>query len=634
MYGYAGKILHVDLSTGATRFEQLSEEFAKKYIGGVGFGIKMLLDNQEPNITPFDPANPLIFVSGPLVATMAPTTGKYCVFAKSPESHFLGEGYSTGFFGPELKRAGYDILVIKGRSEKPVYLWIDDNSVQLKDANYLWGKTTWETETLIREELGDYYIRVATIGPAGEKLVRIACIINDHWRAIGRTGLGAVMGSKNLKAVAVRGANDITVADPEKVREHCLEQYEEMRHGPKTVKYRTLGTPANILTLNKAAALPTRNYQSATFEGAETVSGEYLNEHFVIKIQGCEACPMRCEHVAAIPEGPWKGSTARIPYEPLMALGPFCGVDRLEGVIKAKELCDMYGMDAISAGIIIGFAMECFETGLINKRDTGGLELRFGNYEATVEIIEKMAFRRDIGDLLAEGVKRASQKIGQGSEEFASHIKGVETTGYDLRGLKTCALGYAVSRRGADHQRHGSYSHDLSGKVNRYTVEKGRGKLVMEDEDNYCVFDALILCKFNRNLWDYERLAQIYREVTGIPMTGEELHKAGERVSNLGRLYNIGEGLTRKDDHLPPRVMKLPIPSGVAKGSFVSQKELDFLLDDYYEARGWTRDGFPTIEKLKELGLEEYAHIIKPTIKQTENKGKGKRNGEEVETHV
>jgi aldehyde:ferredoxin oxidoreductase len=264
--------------------------------------------------------------------------------------------------------------------------------------------------------------------------------------------------------------------------------------------------------------------------------------------------------------------------------------------------------------------MECFEKGLIDDKDTGGLDLRFGNYKAMVEMTEKMALRRNIGDLLAEGVKRASEKIGKGSEEFASHIKGVETTGYDLRGLKTCALGYAVSRRGADHQRHGSYGHDLSGKVDRFKVEKGRGKLVMEDEDNYCVFDALIMCKFNRRLWDYDRFARIYREVTGISMTGEEMHKAGERASNLGRLYNIREGLTRRDDHLPPRVMKLPIPSGVAKGSFVSQKELDFLLDDYYAARGWTKEGVPTMEKLKELGLEEYAHIVKPRIEKPKPK--------------
>lgn len=624
MHGYAGKILYVDLSSGSTKTEPLTEEFAKQYIGGTGFGIKTLLDNQKPGVEPFDPANPLIFTVGPLAGTMAPTTGKYGAFAKSPESKFLGEGYSTGFFGPELKRAGYDILVIKGRAQKPSYLWIDDNSIQILDAKHLWGKTTWETETAIREELGDYYIRIATIGPAGENRVRIGCIINDHWRAVGRTGLGAVMGSKNLKAVAVRGTNDITVADPEGLREHCQELYEDMRHSPKTVKYRTLGTPANVLKLNKNAALPTRNCQSATFEGAEKVSGEYLNEHFIVKIQGCDACPMRCEHVAVIPEGPWKGTSARIPYEPLMAFAPFCGVDRLEGVIKAKDICDKYGMDAISTGIIIGFAMECFEKGLINEKDTGGLDLQFGNYEAMVEMAEKIALRQDIGDTLAEGVKRAAQKIGKDSQEFAMHIKGVEVTGYDIRGLKTCALGYAVSRRGADHQRHGAYGPDLSGEVDRFKVGKGRGKLVIEGEDVYCIFDSLILCKFNRRLWDYDRMARIYREVTGIPMTGKEIHRAGERISNLGRLYNIREGLTRKDDHLPPRVMNLPIPSGVAEGSFVSQKELDFLLDDYYAARGWTKQGIPTEEKLKELGLEEYIQIAEPKKKKAKPKKKEK----------
>lgn len=614
MNGYVGKILYIDLSSGETRTEPLTEEFGKKYIGATGFGVKMLLENQEPGVDPFDPESPLVFATGPLAGTMAPTSGKYGVFAKSPESTFLGEGYSTGFFGPELKRAGYDIVVMKGKCEKPSYLWIDDDSVQLVDAKHLWGKTTWETETAIKDELGDYYIRVATIGPAGENLVRTGCIINDHWRAVGRTGLGAVMGSKNLKAVAVRGSQDVTVADIEGLREHCLELYEEMRHSPQTVKYRTLGTPANVHKLNKAGAMPTRNYKSATFEGADKVSGEYLNEHFIVKIQGCDACPMRCEHVAEIPEGRWKGTTARMEYEPLWGLGPFCGVDEMEGIIKAKEICDRYGMGAISTGVIVGFGMECYERGLIDKEDTGGLELEFGNTEAMVKTVRKIAKREDIGDILAEGVKRASEKIGQGSEDFACHIKGVEVTGYDIRGLKTTALGYAVSRRGADHQRHGSYGHDLGGEVDRYTVSEGRGKLVMDDEDEYCIFDSMILCKFNRRLWDYDKIARLYREVTGIPMTGEEIRKAGERISNLARVYNIREGLTREDDHLPPRVMNTPIPSGVSKGSKVSQEELDFLLDDYYETRGWTKQGIPTEEKIQELGLEEYTSITKPKI--------------------
>ncbi|MHA2394866.1 MAG: aldehyde ferredoxin oxidoreductase family protein, partial [Promethearchaeota archaeon] len=540
MYGYAGKILHVNVNTGENKTETLSEDFAKQYIGGTGFGIKTLLDNQKPGIDPFDPENPLIYALGPLAGTMVPSTAsKFGVFAKSPASNLLGEAYSTGYFGAEMRRAGYDILVIKGKAEKPVYLWIDDNSIQLMDASHLWGRSPWETENTIREDLGDYYIRVSAIGAAGENLVRVACIINDRNRAAGRTGLGAIMGSKNLKAVAIRGSRDVKVADLEALKEHCVELYERAK-GPATKKYRTLGTPANVLTLNAAAAMPTRNYQSATFEGAETVSGEYLNEHFITKIQACSACPMRCEHVAVIPEGPWKGTAARVEYEPTMAFGPYCGVDRLEGVIKAMEQCDIYGVDAIGTGIIIGFAMECFEKGLINEKDTGGLNLKFGNKEAMVEMIKKIGLRENVGDILAEGVKRAAEKIGGGSEEFAMHIKGVEMTGYDVRGLKTCALGFAVSRRGADHQRHGSYGHDLSGKVDRFKVEKGRGKLVMNDEDNYCIFDSMILCKFNRGIWrGYDEIAQIYREVTGIPMTGEELHQAGERISNIGRIYNI-----------------------------------------------------------------------------------------------
>jgi aldehyde:ferredoxin oxidoreductase len=609
LYGYKGKILYVDLSSGRLKTGSFDEDFAKAYIGGTGFGIKTLIDNQAPGIEPFDPANPLIYAVGAVSGTMVPcAASKFGVFAKSPESHLLGEAYSTGRFGAELKHAGYDIVVIKGKAPKPVYLWIDDESVQMMDASHLWGKTTWETEEIIRNDLGDQLIRVSAIGQGGENLVKTACLINDHFRAAGRTGMGAIAGSKNLKAVAVRGTQDVVVAKPEELQDLCRDLYEQAK-GPATSKYRGLGTAANVLTLNAQAALPTRNYQSATFEGAETVSGEYLNEHFVTKIAGCTSCPCRCEHIAEVPEGVFKGAIARVEYEPTMAFGPYCGVDRLDAVIKAIEYCNLYGVDAIGTGIIVGFGMECYEKGLITKEDTGGLELEFGNGEAMVEMVKKIALREDIGDLLAEGVKVASDKIGQGSAHFAMHIKGVEVTGYELRGLKTCALGYAVSRRGADHQRHGSYGWDLGGKVDRYSVDKERGKLVMGDEDTYCIFDSMILCKFTRRLWDFDLIAKIYTLVTGIPMTGEEIRLAGERMSNLARLYNIREGLTRKDDTLPPRIMKDPIPSGVAKGSYVHPEELDTLLDGYYDARGWTKEGVPTKAKIEELGLGEYAEI-------------------------
>lgn len=624
MFGYAGKILHVDLSNGKTATEPLEEEFARLYIGGTGFGVKTLIDHQKPGIDPFDSENPLIFTVGPMAGTMVPTMGsKHGVFSKSPESNLFGEAYSTGYWGAELKRAGYDIIIIKNKSKKPVYLWIDDESIQIMDAAHLWGKTTWETEDIIRKDLGDPYIRVAAIGPAGENLVRVGCIINDRFRAAGRVGLGAVMGSKKLKAVAVRGSHDVKVAEPDALAEFCKDLYERCR-GPSTRKYRTLGTAENVLVHNGLACLPTRNFQSATFEGAETVSGEYLLEHFVVKIQACSACPMRCEHIAYIPEGPFKGTYARAEYEPIWAWGPYCGVDRLEGVIKAIEQCDLYGVDAISTGVIVAFAMECYEKGLITKDDTGGLELNFGNWEDMPKMVRKIALREDIGDVLAEGVKRASEKIGRGSEKFAMHIKGVEMSGYDIRGLKTAALGYAVSRRGADHQRHGAYGVDISGKVDRFKVEKGRGRIVMDAEDFYCIADSMILCKFSRRIWQgpYDDLAKIYTLVTGIPMTPEELHEAGERISNLARVYNMREGLTRADDTVPYRVMHLPIPDGIAKGSRVTKKELDFLLDDYYETRGWTREGVPTREKLKELGLDAYFNIVEKKVKEEKVKVK------------
>ncbi|MCL2486960.1 MAG: aldehyde ferredoxin oxidoreductase family protein [Oscillospiraceae bacterium] len=610
MHAYTGKILYVNLTTGEHTTGGFDEEFAKAYIGGTGFGIKTLIDNLAPGTDALAPENPLIYAVGATSGTLVPcTASKFGVFAKSPATGLLGEAYSTGQFGAELRMAGYDIIVITGRAAKPVYLWIDDASVQIMDASDLWGMSTWEAEQAIRDELGDQNVRVSGIGKAGEKLVRLACLINDHFRAAGRTGLGAVMGSKNLKAVAVRGTKDVRVAQPEALQEFCKDLFERAK-GPATAKYRTLGTPANILTMNAQGCLPTRNYQDASFEGADKISGERVNEKHVTKIQGCSACPCRCEHIAEVKEGPFKGAVARIEYEPMMAFGSYCGVDDLEAVIKSLEYCDVYGVDAIGTGIVVGFAMECFERGLITKEDTGGLELVFGNGHAMVEMVRKIACREDIGDLFAEGVKRAAEKIGRGSEHFAMHIKGLEMTGYDVRGLKTCALGYAVSRRGADHQRHGSYSWDLTGKTDRFTADAGRGKFVMDDEDLYAVIDSMIICKFTRSIWKvYDDIAKVYTQVTGIPMTAGEMGKTGHRINTLARIFNIREGLTRADDNLPPRVMKDPIPSGVAAGSLVTQEELDIMLDGYYEARGWSKSGVPTAATLAELGLSAYEGI-------------------------
>ena len=620
MFGYAGRILRIDLSTGKTKVSPLSVEYAKKYIGGIGLGMALLLENSEPGVDPLSPENPLILTTGPFSGTMAPTGGNGHAFvAKSPLTNGVGEAKSHGFFGSELKRAGYDAVIFENKAEKPVYVWIDDDSVQLMDAKHLWGKSPKETEDAIREDLGDYYIRVASIGLAGEKLARVAAIINDTTRAAGRTGMGAVMGLKNLKAIAVRGTKDVSVAKPEEFMEFVKMMHERMK-GPATVKYRTLGTPLNVLVHNSLGALPTRNFTNAVFEGVEKVSGEYLNEHFVVKINGCSSCAMRCEHIAVVPEGPYKGTTTRVEYEPLWSFGPHCGVDRMDAILKAMELCNYYGLDSLSTGNIVGFAMDCYEHGILTKEDTDGLELEFGNAEAMVELVHKIGKREGIGDILAEGVKRAAEKIGKGAEKFANHIKGLEMTGYDIRGLKTAALGYAVSFRGADHNRHGAYGLDLKGTVDRFKVEKGRAKLVIDLENLYTIIDSLIICKFSRGTYyeGFKDLAKYYTLVTGIEMTPEELERTGERINNLGRLFNIREGFTRKDDHLPPKIMSTPIPDDtVSKGSYITQEELDLMLDDYYATRGWTKEGVPTLEKLKELGLEDLAYIVEGKI-QTE----------------
>jgi aldehyde:ferredoxin oxidoreductase len=613
LLGYAGKVLHVDLNTGKTRVEPLSEEYAKKYIGGIGLGMRLWLDNTAAGVDPLGPENTLVLALGPVSGTMFPTAGNGHAFvAKSPETLGIGEAVAHGTFGAEMKRAGYDAVILHGKAEKPVYLWIDDDSVQMLDAAHLMGKSPSETEEAIKDEIGDYYIRVASIGLAGEKLSRIACIINEKTRAAGRTGLGAVMGSKNLKAIAVRGTHDVVPAKPDEFMDMVKEFHERMK-GPATMKYRTLGTPENVLVHNALYCMPTRNYNNAHFEEAEKVSGEVLNEKFVAKIIGCSSCAMRCEHEVVVPEGPYKGTMTRMEYETLWALGPYCGISRLDAIIKGMELCNYYGMDAIGAGVTVGFAMDCYENGILSQKDFDGLEAQFGNSDALLLILEKMGKREGIGNILADGVRMAAQKIDKGAEKLAQHIKGLEVTGYDLRCLKTAALGFAVSFRGADHNRHGAYAFDVKGKVDRLKAERGRGKMVRDMEDTYALIDSLIICKFSRGTYynELDDMAKLYNLVTGIDMSAEELKRSGERINTIGRLINIREGFSRKDDTLPWKVMHMPIPDeGPVKGAFVSQEELDLLLDDYYESRGWNVDGVPTVEKLKELGMDDLLGIV------------------------
>ena len=613
LFGYAGKILTVNLDTGKTQTQPLNMDVARKYIGGIGLGMHLWLENTKKGVDPLSPENALVLALGPISGTMFPTAGNgHAFISKSPETNLLGEAVSHGTFGAELKRAGYDAIMLKGKAEKPVYLWIDDDSVQLLDAAHLKGKSPSETEDAIKDEIGDYYVRVAAIGLAGEKLSRIACIINEKTRAAGRTGLGAVMGSKNLKAIAVRGTRDITVAKPDEFMEMVKDFHERMK-GPATRKYRTLGTVENVLINNTLYCMPTRNYTNAHFEDAEQVSGEAINENYVAKIIACNSCPMRCEHETVIREGPYKGTMARMEYESLWALGPYCGVNRLDAIIKAAELCNYYGMDAQSVGVTVGFAMDCHEKGILSHEDLGGIDAHFGNAEALVQLVEKIGKREGIGNVLADGVKAAAAKIGKNSERLAQHIKGLEVTGYDLRCLKTTALSFAVSFRGADHTRSSAYTVDMKGKVDRFKAERGRGKLVKDLEDIYSLLDSFIVCKnakgtFYKELAD---LAKLYGLVTGLEMSPEELGTTAERINTLARLINVREGLSRKGDSLPWKVMNEPIPDdGPAKGAVVTQDELDLMLDDYYNVRGWTLEGVPKIEKLKALGLAELHCLV------------------------
>jgi aldehyde:ferredoxin oxidoreductase len=604
MKGYTGKYLKVNLSTGVVGQEPLQEGMAADYIGGLGFGARTLLDMVPKGTEPFSPENVLAWWPGPVAGTILPTSSKFGVFALSPLTGIFGFGICSGGFANELKSAGWDGIVVTGRSSKPAYLFVDDGNAELRDATRYWGKTTWETEDLIKEDLGDSAIRVAAMGPASERLVRFGNITTDKNRQVGRSGMGAVMGSKNVKAVAVRGTGDVEVANLDELTKLATEINERCQ-GPKTEKYRVYGTPANILVHNRIGCLPTRNFQSGTFEGAEEVSGEQMSRTHVKKILACTNCPVACDHVNEVKDGPYAGTVASVDYESLGQLGPLCGVSDLNAITKAVALCDELGVDTISAGVTVAWAMECFEKGLLTKDDTDGLDLHFGNGYAMVEALRRLSLREGkLGGLLSEGVKRASQTLGKGSDKFAIHCKGMEWAAYSMRSLQTSTLGFCTSIRGADYLRSGSYQVDVAGKVDRLKLDSSRGKIVYEGENQYAIIDSLIICKFTRGVYtSFDELAKAYSLITGIEMTGQRLVKAGERIYNAAKCFNVRFGARRKDDYPPPRAFEEPMPDDVVKGARIIREEYDGALDSYYEGRGWNKEGIPSKERLAELGL-------------------------------
>ena len=626
MYGYWGKILHIDLATQKSWAESKPEEWYKLYIGGVCMASRLCWENIEVGCDPLSPGNPICIANGMFAGTPVPVGGKYGLASKSPLTGFIGDSLSSSWFTIALKRAGWDGIVIHGASDDWVYVFIDDDRVEFRDASQLLGLGTFQTEETIREELGDDQVRSATIGPAGEKLVRVASVTNDS-RQAGRTGHGAVWGSKKLKALSVRGTHGVSVADPDALLQLSYD-ITQAAQGPHTQKYRILGTMANVLNLNRLGILPTRNYQQGVFEYAELISGEYLHEHYHVKTIACAQCPIACEQMSQVKDGPYAGAMTGIDYEPLYAVGSNCGVKDLRAAIKTIDICDRGGMDAMSTGVTISWAMETFERGIFTKEDfkcakyPEGFEPNFGNAEAVVTLAEMIRDREGIGDLLAEGSKRASAQVDaeRGTEtwKWAMHIKGLETPGYDARGLKTFALGLAVGTRGACHNRTAAYDPDIKGEVDRFSVDETRGKLAKSTEEYAAVYDTLPLCKFIRRCFTgkadragaWPAIAKLINATTGWDFDYDAVDLIGERAFTIKKAFNIREGWTREDDHLPWRWMHEPMKEGPSAGYVVSEEELEYMKDLYYEAKGWTKDGLIPKEKLIALGMEDVAEEI------------------------
>ncbi|HJX12784.1 MAG TPA: aldehyde ferredoxin oxidoreductase family protein [Dehalococcoidales bacterium] len=611
--GYAGKILRIDLTDKSVKEEKVTEALARDFLGGAGFAIKYLYDELKPGTSALDPANRLIFAVGPLTATGVACSSRMAVAAKSPLTGAMGMALAGGHFPAELKMAGYDMLIIQGRAEKPTYISIKDGEVKFRSAEKLMGMMTTDTQLFIKEELGDHNFRIACIGPAGERLVPVACIVNER-RAAGRKGLGAVMGSKNLKAIAVRGHHRPAIADAEAFRKARQAMNKAMKDSPVLYPaFAKSGTPMVVDATSEMGILSIRNW-SATGE-IDMVGGlgDAAQAKAIVNRQHCHDCPVGCSQVKLVTSGPYAGYLSEGPeFETTYSLGSQVGVDYLPAVIVGDRLCDEYGIDSISAGVAIGFAMELYEKGIITRKDTDGLELKFGNHQAMIEMLRRIAYREGLGDLLGQGTRKAAAKIGQGSADFAMQIKGLELPAYDVRGAKAHGLNYATSYTGADHNRGYAFQEifdiPIPEKVDRNAI-KGKGRLTKWNQDVRAVTcDCATMCAFLLDMAvpavACQNTADLVNAATGLDLTDKEVEKIGERLNNVARLFNIGEGFTRKDDSFPKRLMTEAIKAGASKGQLISQADLDAMLDEYYAERGWDRTGTPTPARLKALGIK------------------------------
>ncbi len=615
MFGYMGKILRVNLSKSKITEEVPDENTLKMFLGGSGLGTKYLFDEVEKGIDPLGPENKLIFMTGPLTGTLAPSAGRYTVVAKSPQTGFWGQANSAGFWGQAFKRSGFDGVIFEGTSPKPVYLVTNGGKAELKDAKGIWGKNTSETTKLIKEELGEKFL-VTCIGIAGEKLVRYAAIINDadrpNWgRAAGRCGMGTVMGSKRLKAIASRGTMKITMANEDTFRQEAKTKQGYCSEGLLKMSMGEYGTAAAVDMVAQRGGFPTRNWQTTVFPTSDKINGSAIIERILANRKGCFGCAVACGRVCDIKSGPYASTGEGPEYESIGTFGGMCDIDSLEAITYAHFLCNEYGLDTISTGSTIAFAMECYEKGVLTKKDTGGLELKFGDPDIMIRLVHKIGKREGIGNLLAEGTKIASEKLGKGTERYAMHVKGLELPGYDSRAAKLTGLAFATANRGGCHIT--AFVEGVTFMSVPYLIieETDVGdilqeipetaKVVKKMEDALAVFDADGGCKFTSMVTTAEDWATLISCLTGWEFNASDYMRTGERIYNLERAFNIREGLTRADDTLPKRLLEEPLPEGPAKGQVVHLKPL---LDAYYKFRVWDENGKPTREKLKELGLD------------------------------
>ncbi|MBD3354038.1 MAG: hypothetical protein GF364_21330 [Candidatus Lokiarchaeota archaeon] len=615
--GYTQIRLDVDLTNGTITESEVSSEFCRNWIGGYGFAAKILWDEMKPGIDPLSPDNIFVYAMGPFPTTILPTSSKYGVFAKSPQTGMFGMAISSGSIAAQARRAGVNLIVFKGKSPEPVYLVVDDDLrylVPCKDS--VWGKDSWTTEDMIKQEFGDPRLAVLAIGQAGERMSRMACITNDRNRQAGRTGMGAVMGSKNLKAICFRGTKGAQVAHPEEFYKVAKKLIKKANDSP-TSKYRDLGTPAGLRIYHELGMMPVRNHSEGTVDDIDKFDGNYLNKNFVVKKVGCSQCPVACDHLAAIPKDhvlykEYGETYASVDVETCYSFGTATGSFDFPTVIKCIEISDRIGIDGISGGVTAAMACECYEKGLITKEDLG-YELPFGSISNLVRFTREMAMGEGFaGEIFGDGTKMAAKRLNEmergDADLYAIHIKGLELPAFDLHGMSSFAVGESVSIRGACHLRNGAYGLDRDGKFDRFGYDQGeaRAKKMIGTEDIYTIVDSFIICKFTRGIYDGNaEMAKVYELVTGLPFSEEFMVKRGEAITNLSKCFNIREGWTRADDHPPRKFFEVAHTRGPNKGVTLQEEGFQELLSAYYKVRGWDPEtGIPTKEKLKELGLD------------------------------